>query len=208
MSPFSNDPYCYPGTDVLINHGDYRDQSELNKFEADAVLVASAALQARPILGPFDTPRLRETHRRLFACVYPWAGELRKDIGMMAKTRPSGYVVAYGPSENVPGALSTIFAALHADNSLLGLEAGALAQRLAWYYSELDAIHPFRDGNSRTLRAFAADLAEAAGFRLDWAPAAQAAEQRQQLYHARDLAVMRGDTSELARIILGNLRGL
>ena len=28
-----------------------------------------------------------------------------------------------------------------------------MARRLAYYYSELDAIHAFRDGNSRTLRA-------------------------------------------------------
>lgn len=105
MSPFPNDPYCYPGTDVLINHGDYRVQAELNKFEADAVLLASAALKARPISGPFDIARLRETHRRLFANVYPWAGELRKGIGMMTKER-SGFVVTYGPSENVPTALA------------------------------------------------------------------------------------------------------
>ena len=205
MSPFPNDPYCYPGTDVLINHGGYRVQAELSKFEADAVFLASAKLQVRPITGPFATPRLQETHRRIFGNVYPWAGELRKDIGMMTKTRASGFVVAYGPSANVPGALASTFASLKAEHELQGLEAGALAKRLAFYYSELDAIHPFRDGNSRTLRAFTADLAQAAGHRLDWAPSAQTAKLRQQLFHARDLAVMRGDTSELAEIILANL---
>jgi cell filamentation protein len=59
MSPFANDPYCYPGTDVLINRGDYRTQTELNKFEADAVFVAIAALQSSPIKGLFDTARLQ-----------------------------------------------------------------------------------------------------------------------------------------------------
>jgi cell filamentation protein len=72
-----------------------------------------------------------------------------------------------------------------------------MAQRLAYYYGDLDAIHAFREGNSRTLRAFTADLAQAAGYRLVWA---KVGEQRQQLYHARDVAVMRGDTSELAGI--------
>ena len=78
MSPFSNDPYCYPGTDVLINHGDYHIQAELNKFEADAVFVANAALKVRPITGPFNAARLRDTHRRIFGNVYPWAGEFRR----------------------------------------------------------------------------------------------------------------------------------
>jgi cell filamentation protein len=72
---------------------------------------------------------------------------------------------------------------------------------LAFYYSELDAVHPFRDGNSRTLRAFTSDLAESADHKLDWARAAQRADGRERLYLARDLAVMRGDTSELTEII-------
>jgi cell filamentation protein len=206
MSPFPNDPYCYPGTDVLINLGDYRTQTELNKFEADAVFLAIAALQSCPIQGPFDTRRLQETHRRIFGNVYPWAGELRKGIGMMAKTRPSGFVVAYGPSENVPGALASTFAALKAENCLQAVEAGALPGRLAYYYSELDAIHAFREGNSRTLRAFTSDLAQSLGYRLDWAPLAQTPEQREALYGARDLAVMRGETSALASIFNNALR--
>lgn len=200
MSPFANDPYCYPGTDVLINRGDHRIQSELNKFEADAVFLAYAALQARPITGPFDARRLQETHRRIFGNVYPWAGEFRQGIGMMTKER-SGFVVTYGPSENVPAALAATFAALKAEHDLQGLDAVRFAGRLAFVYSELDAIHAFREGNSRTLRAFTSDLAEAAGHRLDWSRMGSAPEDRQRLYHARDLAVMRGDTSELAQII-------
>jgi cell filamentation protein len=121
-----------------------------------------------------------------------------------AKNR-SGFVVAYGPSQNVHGALATTFAALKAEACLAGLEDAAFAKHLAWYYSEFDAIHPFREGNSRTLRDFTSDLAQAVGFRLDWARAAQAAEDRQRLYHARDLAVMRGDLSELTGIIAAAL---
>jgi len=207
MSPFANDSYCYPGSDVLINFENIRDQKVLNLFEAQTAAASIASLALNPIAGLFDTRRLQETHRRIFANVYPWAGELRKGIGMMAKTRASGFVVAYGPSENVPAALVGVFAALNAENCLLGLEADALAERLAYYYSELDAIHAFRDGNSRTLRAFTSGLADSAGHRLDWAPAAKTEEDRQRLYHARDLAVMRGDTSELRRIFSGVLRG-
>jgi cell filamentation protein len=199
MSPFANDPYCYPGTDVLINKGDYRSQTELNKFEADAVFLAIAGLGIRPIAGRFDSARLQETRRRIFGNVYPWAGELRKGIGIMAKNR-SGFVVTYGPSENVPGALADTFAKLTAERDLRGLNGEAITARLVYYFSELDAIHAFREGSSRTLRAFTPDLAQSAGHRLDWAPTAQTEEQRLRLYHACDLAVMRGDISELTQI--------
>lgn len=208
MSPFPNDPYCYPGTDVLVNRGDYRSQAELSKFEADAVFLAIANLQVSPIKGPFDINRLKETHRRIFGNIFPWAGELRHGIGMMTKER-SGFVVAYGPSENVPTALASTFAALQAEKVLRGLDSGRFAARLAFFYSEFDAIHAFREGNSRTLRAFTSDLAESAGHRLNWSMTAMGtangADARQRLYHARDLAVMRGDTSGLAEIISAGL---
>jgi cell filamentation protein len=204
MSPSARDPYVYPGTNVLINLKDIRDQAVLNRFEADAVAVYLIDLKQNPIQGPFDARRLQETHRRIFANIYPWAGEFRKDIGMLAKNR-SGFVVAYGPSQNIPGALAGAFAALKAENDLRGLDADAMAKRLAYYYGELDAIHAFRDGNSRTLRAFTSDLAETAAHRLDWARAALRAEDQQRLYHARDLAVMHGDLSELAAIIRATL---
>jgi len=205
MNPSGRDPYVYPGTNVLINLKDLRNQKSLDRFEADAVAVGLVDLGQNPIRSPFDIHRLRETHRRIFARVYPWAGEIRKDIGLMAKNR-SGFVVAYGPSQNVPGALAGTFAALKTENCLVGLDTGTMAKRLAYYYSELDAIHAFRDGNSRTLRAFTTDLAQAAGHRLDWASAAQVEEDRQRLYHARDLAVMRGDLTELIAIIAAALQ--
>ncbi len=204
MSPFANDPYCYPGTDILRNLEDIRDKAALDRFEADAVAVGLINLKRNPIKGPFDAARLKETHRRIFGRVYPWASEFRQGIGMMGKNR-SGFVVAYGPSENVPTALDEAFTKLKAEGNLQGLDSARFAIRLAFYYSELDAIHPFREGNSRTLRAFTSDLAQAAGHRLEWARVGQTTEDRQRLYHARDLAVMRGDTAELAAIIASAL---
>ena len=204
MSPFPNDPYCYPGTDILRNLAELRDRAELEVFEADATVANLIDLRRNPIKGPFDVKRLKETHRRIFGNVYPWAGEFRQGIGMMTKNR-SGFVVAYGPSENVPAALAAAFAKLEVEHALHGLESAQFARRLAYFYSELDAVHPFREGNSRTLRAFTSDLAQAAGHRLDWSRNAVTPESRQSLYHARDLAVMHGDTAELARIIGSNL---
>jgi cell filamentation protein len=196
MSPFPNDPYCYPGTDILRNLGEIHNREELEAFEADVTAANIVEIRRNPIKGPFHARRLKETHRRIFGNIYPWAGEFRTGIGMMAKTR-SGFTVAYGPSENVLAALDEAFARLEKENGLAGLEAAAFANRLAYYYGELDAIHAFREGNSRTLRVFTSDLAQAAGHRLDWAVAAQSNDARERLYHARDVAVMRGNASDL-----------
>jgi cell filamentation protein len=117
MSPSARDPYVYPSMNVLLNLDDIRDQAALNRFEAQTASACIALLAINPITGPFDTRRLQETHRRIFERVYPWAGEFRKDTGMLAKNR-SGFVVAYGPSQNIPGALASVFAALKAENDL------------------------------------------------------------------------------------------
>src|SRR5271168_725090 len=117
MSPFPNDPYCYPGTDILRNVAEIRDPEELRMFEADAVAANIIQLRRNRITGPFDIARLRETHRRIFGNVFTWAGEFRKGIGMMTKER-SGFVVTYGPSENVPAALAATFALLKSENDL------------------------------------------------------------------------------------------
>jgi cell filamentation protein len=119
---------------------------------------------------------------------------------MLVKER-SGFTVAYGPSLHVPAALETVFARLKAEEELRGLEAELFLRRLAYFYSELDAIHPFREGNSRTLRAWFSDLAQASGRRLDWSCVGQSEEARQRLCHARDVAVMRGDLAELTAIL-------
>jgi cell filamentation protein, protein adenylyltransferase len=40
--------------------------------------------------------------------------------------------------------------------------------RLTYYFGEVNAVHPFREGNGRAQRAFFAQLASDAGFVLDW----------------------------------------
>ena len=49
------------------------------------------------------------------------------------------------------------------------------------FKSELDSIHAFREGNSRTLRTFTADLAGAAGHQLQWSTTGSSPEDRQHL---------------------------
>lgn len=42
------------------------------------------------------------------------------------------------------------------------------AKRLAYYLSEINVIHPFREGNGRTQRLFIYYLSHSIGFQLDF----------------------------------------
>ncbi|GAB3583910.1 hypothetical protein GCM10027445_59310 [Amycolatopsis endophytica] len=64
--------------------------------------------------------------------------------------------------------ISAILAQLEQDRWLVGLNREKFVERLAHYYGEINARHPFREGNGRTQRAFLRQLAAAAGWRLDW----------------------------------------
>jgi cell filamentation protein len=74
MYEAEQDPYCYPGTSVLINRLDIRDQAALDAFEAD--ISAERSSQEVPP-GSLDYDHYLAIHRHLFQDVYEWAGEIR-----------------------------------------------------------------------------------------------------------------------------------
>jgi cell filamentation protein, protein adenylyltransferase len=65
--------------------------------------------------------------------------------------------------------LARRFEAIQAENALLGLDAEQFVARAAIHLSELNAVHPFREGNGRTQRAFLFVLGRQAGHEVDLA---------------------------------------
>ena len=74
---------------------------------------------------------------------------------------------------------------------LAKLDLAQFTQEISEIYAQLDYVHPFPDGNSRTLRAFAKHLANEAGYDIDWSRFRASEAGRNILYIARDLSVNR-----------------
>jgi cell filamentation protein len=70
----TNDPYLYPGTDVLRNKLEITSAEELDAQERR--FVTARSMQGVP-KGSFDLDHLRAIHRHLFQDIYDWAGKLR-----------------------------------------------------------------------------------------------------------------------------------
>lgn len=66
-----------------------------------------------------------------------------------------------------------------------------VSRLLVKIYSKLDQMHPFSDGNSRTLREFVRQVALKLGFNIDYSIIANSQIQRDNLYLARDLEVLK-----------------
>ncbi len=63
-------------------------------------------------------------------------------------------------------ATGKLFDELRHERYLAGLPHGEFVARLAYYLGELNALHPFREGNGRTQREFIRQLALHAGFHV------------------------------------------
>jgi cell filamentation protein len=117
-------------------------------------------LASDPIAGEYDLTHLQAFHRYLFAGLYEWAGELRTVV--LAKTD------LFCLPEHIESYGAEILDKLADEDRLRGLDRELFIDRLAHYLGDINALHPFRDGNGRAQRAFFAQLAGDAGYRLDW----------------------------------------
>ncbi len=161
-----SDPYLDPQSGILLNKFGLTDQALLDRREADVVAVRSILLQGNPLKGNFDSQHLKQIHQYLFQDVYEWAGQFRK-IGMVkAEFASGGRVTRFTPPELIEQELTAVFQGLAQDRFLKGLSRRDFARKVALLFSEINRIHPFREGNGRAQRQFARQLSNSVGYKL------------------------------------------
>ena len=155
-----NSIYCYPGTDVLINKLNIKDNQLLSEAERKIVLTKSYELRKNSQIGNFDLDHFLKIHEFLFEDIYPFAGKFRNEN--IAK----GYF-SFAEWQYIEPEIKRLFDKLKAENYLQGKSREELVKGLAYYLSELNVLHPFREGNGRTIREFIRELAFFNGYVLD-----------------------------------------
>ena len=155
------DPYCYPNSRVLKNKLGLRDLDELHDEERNLSNLRARELLDSPTNGKFDFSHLRKIHAYLFQDIYSWAGKVRTvDI---AKGNLFCRAFAIEPEAE------RIFTELKSEKYLQNLSIGEFCTRLAYYFAEINALHPFREGNGRTQREFIRQLAYQNNYLLTFA---------------------------------------
>ena len=86
----------------------------------------------------------------------------------------------------IPHYFALILKALSVEN-LKKLTTKEFIKSISDLYARLDYTHPFVDGNSRTFRTFTKQVANSAGFLLDWDKTASSDRYRDALYCARGI---------------------
>lgn len=187
------DVYCYENSPVLKNKLGLQDQEQLDAFEADITALRMIELDNNPVDGQFDLEHLKQIHFEVFQDLYEWAGKIRtvdiwKDESHFANIRM------------IDSAANKVFTDLSKENFFQGKDLEFVAKRLAHYLSELNVLHPFRDGNGRTQRIFISQLAQRSGYQLNYADLDKRA-----IYTAMEKAFF-GDESQLAELVSINLK--
>lgn len=154
-----DDPYCYAGTSVLRNLLDIKDQQILEDAEAKFSAIAIRKIEFLP--PPYTMDLWRSIHRKLFCEVYEWAGNFRTVDISKGSTR-------FCSNNFIPTEGSKLFSKLREENWLVDAEYNIFIQKIAYYFCEINVLHPFREGNGRSQRIIFEFICMNCGYSIDW----------------------------------------
>ena len=151
--------YCYPNSTVLINKKGIRDANKLYQAEIEYTGARLVELQQNPMVGKFDLKHLCKIHKHIFQDLYTWAGKIRTiDIG-------KGNMFCY--VQNIHGFAEIIFGKYFSSCYAARNNRELFVEVLADNYADLNALHPFREGNGRSQREFTRELCLKCGYIFD-----------------------------------------
>ncbi|MER2008864.1 MAG: Fic family protein [Psychrobacillus sp.] len=156
----STDPYSQDG--VLKNKFGEKDPKKLEILEKKSTIRGWIKLQNELIATPnlkLDATLIKKIHKNLFEDVYDWAGQYRTVNIVKGKTM-------FANALYVPAALEDLVTKLNRDITSKSITSNNVSEKLAYYYGELNMIHPFREGNGRTQKIFIEKVADKLGYTL------------------------------------------
>ncbi|WP_339862139.1 Fic/DOC family protein [Thalassospira alkalitolerans] len=192
----SNDDYLDAKTGVMKNKLGFDNQADLEAFEGGLVAVRTSQLAEIPLENrdkTFDLPHMQRIHKHLFGDIYEWAGDLRTIDISKGTTRFANWTFIEREAEKLSIQLAS-------ENFLQGLDRKEFAERAGYYLGEWNVLHPFREGNGRTLREFIGQLAYQAGYFINWTKTNQ-----EQMIRA-SIKAYHGQSELMGQIILDNLQ--
>lgn len=191
--------YCYPNSEVLINKKNIKDAKVLADVERMISTYNLSRLHVEPLKGNFDVEHYMKLHKFLFGELYPFAGEIRSENMQKGNTlfcRPE-YIYRY--LDLILKKMNKLIGQVKTEEELLDL--------LAYCYSEINVIHPFREGNGRTQREFFREFVNAkfnlGDYDLDYS--LLDARGKQNLMNGSIISAATGDTSLLKEFLKQSL---
>ncbi len=153
--------YFFSDCDILANKLGVKEEKLLKSLEADLTNQRLLELSEKTLKGRFSVTHLKNIHKYVFQDIYPFAGKFRKEDIWKGDT-------FFCKSQYIVLALDELLSKLKHEKFLLGLDRTAFSERAAYYMAELNMIHPFREGNGRTIREYIRTLALKSKYVINW----------------------------------------
>ena len=160
------DPYLYPGTEVLANKFGLRDQKKLDEVEANYMSLRLSDLSENPMSGEYDSKHLCAMHEFIFRDLFEWAGNFRTIDIEKPEAVLGGISIEYSPHAEIEVSLEKYLSQLRAIE-WFKLPRDRQAAKFTKYFSYLWQIHPFREGNTRTITHFCCQFADSVNMPID-----------------------------------------
>ena len=141
--------YFYEGTNVLINNLNIKDHDDLKEKEATITFELLKYLEENPIKVNLDKNSLNKIHKFVFGDIYPFAGKYRK-VNMQ---KEKGSFLFIKKPEDIEKNLDNLFTEIN-EKLVYCRNKKEFSDIIARLYTGLIHIHPYREGNGRTIREF------------------------------------------------------
>ena len=160
------DPYLIPDTDVLQNKLGIAEKDLLEKAEADITYLKLLDIDAWFENKSLNYETFLEVHKYIFGDLYEWAGQIRTIDIYKEEAVLGGVSLTYGEISSIQLQIETIIDDLNqVEWSNISVED--MIPLFSDLIAQLWLIHPFREGNTRTVMRFAGLFAHAKGFPLN-----------------------------------------
>ncbi|MCM1253338.1 MAG: Fic family protein [Clostridium sp.] len=160
------DPYFYPGTEILKNCLGIMDDIGLRKAEADYVSLNLAELARDDEVKVFNFSSLCQMHYRIFRDIFEWAGKPRVINIEKAEVVLNGISIEYSDVFDIERDAGTILADMQL-YKWRQVSFDEIVKNFSAYMAKLWKVHPFREGNTRTIVTFCAMFIEAQGIYIN-----------------------------------------
>lgn len=155
-----NSRYTYKGTDVLKNKLNIKDEELLKEYETRIVAFKIATISTQTIPIGYTPERLKFIHKYLFEEIFYFAGEYRQENITKDNFRFSEY-------EYIEDNIKQIFSKINIEE-MKSMPFNKFIELLSYIMTELNVLHPFREGNGRTIRELIREICFDCGYTIDW----------------------------------------
>ncbi len=146
--------------DLLDNKLGISDPELLKEAETSIVYIRLVDILKNPPQGIFDFNYLKKIHKYLFSDIYTMAGKARN---VNLKKDKSIFCLW----NFIDAQQRVVFKQLKLDKYYVGLDITMFISKMVHLSSELNVLHPFREGNGRAIRCFLKLLSNEAGYDMD-----------------------------------------